>query len=315
MKSFPPRSEGVDETGWPPGPLVMLADDQADYRSTIAFHLAMAGYPVLEAGSVSAVVARAKTVRPDVVVVSDELGGGDVSRLFMSLRDEAALGDVPVITVSSDMGPGRLVECLAVGARDHVRRQDGADELVARVDAVLRADDELERLRRRNAELEFLGTTDPTTGLGNRRRIEDEYERLSAGASRHGVPLSVAMLRVDDLEGTADTVRARRDAVVRELGFLIAAVRRADDFAGMWDESTFVLLLAMTRLDGALTFVRRLQSVVKAAPVHDGEDRIAVTLSASCAEASGEVGGLLCRMEEAIVAVRSDGGDRIVVTS
>lgn len=298
-------------------PLVLLADGRSDYRATIAFHLAMAGYPVIEVESLSAVLGRARDIRPDVVVVSDDLGDGDVGGIFDSLRRDDELVDVPVITVSSEPGSARLVECLAWGARDHVRRQDGAAELVARVDAVLRTGDELERLRRRNAELEFLGATDPVTGLGNRRRIEDEFDRLSAAASRHALPLAVTMVRVDDLPsaGSPAARSHRRDTVVRELGFLIAAVRRADDFAGVWDESTFVLLQTMTGIGGALAFVRRLQAVVKAAPVHDGQDRVAVTLSASCAEVGGEPSGLLHRLESALASVQSCGGDGVGVAS
>lgn len=307
----------VEPSGGSPGPLVLLADDRSDYRSTIAFHLAMAGYPVVEAASISAMLGRAGDARPDVVVVSDEWADGDVGRLLDSLRGDERLVDVPVITVSSEPGAARLAECLARGARDHVRRQDGAAELVARVDAVLRTDDELERLRRRNAELEFLGATDPVTGLGNRRRIEEEFDRLSAGASRHAQSLSVTMIRVDDLPAAESTLarRRRRDTVVRELGFLISAVRRADDFAGLWDNSTFVLLQTMTSVDGALAFVRRLQAVVKAAPVQDGEDRLAVTLSASCAEVGAQPAGLLHRLESALVSVQSCGGDGIGVAS
>ena len=307
----------VDPPGGTQGPLVMLADDRSEYRTTIAFHLAMAGYPVVEAASIAAMLGHAGEIRPDIVVVSDEWEGGDVGKLLDFLRDDERLVDVPVITVSSEPGAGRLAECLAYGARDHVRRQDGAEELVARVDSVLRADDQLERLRRRNAELEFLGSTDPVTGLGNRRRIEEEFDRLSAGASRHAQPLSVTMVRVDDLPDAASPAacRHRRDIVVRELGYLISAVRRADDFAGAWDSSTFVLIQTMTGVEGALAFARRLQCVVKAAPVHDGYDSVAVTLSASCAEVGAHAAGLLHRLEAALASLQSGGGDGIRVAS
>jgi diguanylate cyclase (GGDEF)-like protein len=294
----------------------MLADDHVDFRQTVAFHLAMAGYPVLEASSVSAIVAQARDLRPDLVVLSDDLAEGDVGGLLQSLRRDADLRGVPVITLSSEPGTARLVECLASGARDHVRRQDGADELVARVDAVIRADDELERLRRRNAELEFLGTTDVVTGLSNRRQIEEEHDRLRASASRHALPLSVAMVRVDAFgEPHSRADAKRRDSVIRELGYLIAAVRRADDFVGVWDPATFVLLLPMTPLEGVLAFVTRLQSVVTAAPVQHGSELVPVTLSASCAQVRDGAAGILHRLERAVETVQAHGGASISVTA
>ena len=316
VEVIPPGHRWFDPSQSVPAPVVMLADEHADFRQTVAFHLAMAGYPVLEASSVSAVVTQSRDLRPDVVVLSDDLAEGDVGALLRSLRREADLRDVPVITLSSEPGTARLVECLASGARDHVRRRDGAHELVARVDAVIRADDELERLRRRNAELEFLGTTDVVTGLSNRRQIEEQYDRLRATASRHAVPVSAAMVRVDALgEPISRDEGRRRDAVIRELGYLIAAVRRADDFVGMWDSATFVLLLPMTPLEGVITFVSRLQAVVTAAPVQHGSELVPVTLSASCAQVRDHAAGILERLERAVEAVQADGGASISVTA
>jgi len=178
---------------------VLLADERVDMRETIAFHLAMAGFPVVQAGSLDAVVDELHRGRPDVVVVADDLGGTPVEDLLVTITEQPELDGVPVITLSEDPTSGRLAACLALGARDHVRRQAGAEELIARIDAVLRVDDELERLRQRNAELEFLAAIDPLTGMANRRGVEEELDRLVAGAIRHHLPLSAVMARVDGL--------------------------------------------------------------------------------------------------------------------
>ncbi|HVM66340.1 MAG TPA: response regulator, partial [Acidimicrobiales bacterium] len=146
--------------------IVLLADADTDTRETIAYHLAMAGYPVVQAGSVDGAIEELHRVRPDVIVLSDALGDdravGDVIAL---LDDESDDGHVPVITLSDDAGQQRLAECLAVGARDHVRRDAARTDLVPRIGAVLRVDEELERLRQRNAELEFVAALDPVTGM------------------------------------------------------------------------------------------------------------------------------------------------------
>lgn len=291
--------------------VVLLADEHADFRATIAFHLALAGYPVVETGSVAEALSRSRNLRPDVVVVSDSLGAQDVGQILATIAGQPDLADVPVITVSSEPGTERLVECLSHGARDHVRRQDGAEELLARIDAVLRADEELERLRRRNAELEFLGTLDPLTGMSNRRHLEEELERLAAGAARHGLPLSVVMARADDLPAGAGQDEDPWDEVQRELAYLVAAVRRTDDFAGVWDSRTFVVLLPMTALEGARSFAGRLRSVVGAAPLRCDDELLPVTLSFACAEVDDEPSSVFERVEEAVRSVQAAGGDAI----
>jgi diguanylate cyclase (GGDEF)-like protein len=259
------------------------------------------------------VVARSRAVHPDVVIVSDALGDLDVAHILGTIADHPDLVDVPVITLSSEPGPERLVECLSHGARDHVRRQDGADELIARVDAVLRAGEEMERLRRRNAELEFLGTVDPLTGMANRRHLEEELDRLAAGAGRHSLALSAVMARADDLPPPSlpGTRLQRRDAIQRELAYLVAAVRRADDLAGVWDERTFVILLPVTPLEGARSFAERLRAVVNAAPVRCGDELIPLTLSCACAEVGDDPEGILRRLELGVRSVQAGGGDHV----
>jgi diguanylate cyclase (GGDEF)-like protein len=295
-------------------PLVLLADDHEDFRTSIAFHLALAGYPVIEASTVADAVARSDAIHPDLVVVSDELGHQDVADILGALAEAPMLADVPVITLSSDGGSDRLAQCLSHGARDHVRRDEGALALLARIDAVLRTDDELERLRRRNAELEFLGAVDPTTGLANRRMLEEELDRMAAGAARHGLALSAVMARIDPLPPHGGPLaRARRtEAVLREAAYLVASVRRTDDYAGVWDSRTFLLLLPVTPLDGARIFAERLRRVVDVAPLRCGDELVSATLTCACAEIGTDPAASVEQLEAAIRDAEPAGGDRVL---
>jgi len=244
------------------------------------------------------------------VVVADDLGGAAVEELLVTITEQPELDGVPVITLSEDPTSGRLAACLALGARDHVRRQAGAEELIARIDAVLRVDDELERLRQRNAELEFLAGIDPLTGMANRRGIEEELDRLVAGAIRHHLPLSAVMARVDGFD-VATTTRRQRDAVLREVGYLVASARRTDDFAAVWDRRTFALLLPMTPLAGANAFAGRLHAVVGAAPVRYEHGAVPVTLSCAYAQVGPDAETVLPALETAVSLVQAAGGDAV----
>jgi len=294
-------------------PVVLLADDHADARETIAFHLAMAGFPVVQAGSIEGAVEELHRTHPDIVVVSDELGHQPVADLIAVITDESDGGGIPVITLSDDPGSLRLAECLADGARDHVRREAGAEELIARIGAVLRTDDELERLRRRNDELEFLGAVDVLTGMANRRGLEEELDRLAAGAVRHHVALSAVMARAKIAAGGGTRrARAERDeALRRELGYLVTAVRRTDDFSGVWDPRTFVVLLPLTAVEGARAFAERLRSVVAAAPLRHGEELVPVTLSCAYTEVGPDTAELLPALEAIVHGVEDAGGDAV----
>jgi len=292
--------------------VVLLADQEDHLRAPVAFHLALAGYPVVEATTLEGLRFQSRANKPDVVILSDVFDHCEVAQLLAIVRAIPELLDVPVITVSSDPSSRRLVECLHHGARDHVRRQDGADELIARVHAVLRTDQHLERLRRRNAELEFLGNVDGLTGMATRRYLEEELDRLAAGAARHAVPLSAVMARVDEPTGPSPVEwRQRREVVLRELTYLLASVRRTDDFAGVWDDLTVVVLLPMTPLVGARIFAERYRAVVGAAPIRSETSLIAITLSCACAEVGDDTSGLLRELERGVMALQEAGGDAV----
>jgi PleD family two-component response regulator len=303
-----------DDEGVPEERIVLLADADADTRETIAYHLALAGYPVVQAGSVDGAVEELHRLRPDVIVLSDDLGAdrsvGDVIAL---LDDESAGGHVPVITLSDDPGRERLTECLAVGARDHVRRDEAEAELLPRIGAVLRVDDELERLRQRNAELEFAVGLDPVTGMANRRGLEDELERLAAGAARHHLALSAVMARaaVPAATGTPVAREQRQDGLRRELGYLVSSVRRADDIAGVWDPRTFALLLPLTAAGGACVLAERLRAAVAAAPVQYRDEDVAVTMSCAFVDVGADTGQVFPALEAAVARVEADGGDAV----
>jgi len=316
--SVPDVPHPDDDRGDPDPPAdgpatILVAEDDDEFRAAVTFDLALAGYPVAEATTLAALVAQASQVRPDVVLLADELDGLDVEKLLAAIADHPDLAGVPVITLSSDPGTERVVACLGLGARDHVRRQEGVVELMARLERVLQTDDELERLRRRIAELQFLGAVDPLTGMATRRQLEDELDRLAAGAARHTLPFSVVMARIDDLplpRGSADLAR-HQESVLREVAFLVASVRRTDDYVGVWDSRTFVVLLPMTSLEGARAFAQRLREVVGAAPVRSRDRRLTVTLSASCAVVGDPPAAMLPQLELGVLAVQSTGGDGI----
>jgi PleD family two-component response regulator len=312
--SWRDAGRGPDDEGVTDERIVLLADAHTDTRETIAYHLAMAGFPVVQAGSVDRAIEELRRVHPDVIVLSDDLGDdrpvGDVIAL---LDDASHEGRVAVITLTDDPGRERLAECLAVGARDHIRRDEARDELAPRIGAVLRTDEELLRLRQRNAELEFVAGVDPVTAMANRRGVEDELERLAAGAARHHVALSAILARaaIPTVAGPPTARERRRDGVRRELGYLVASVRRADDFAGVWDERTFALLLPLTARGGAAVLAERLRAAVAAAPVRYGDEDVDVTMSCAFADVGADTARVFPGLEAAVVRVELEGGNSV----
>ena len=114
---------------------ILVVDDEPKITRLVRDYLESAGFAVISAGDGQEAVMRARTERPDLVVLDlglPRLDGLDVTR---RLRQD---GDVPIIMLTArDDETDKLIG-LELGADDYVTKPFSPRELVARVRAVLR---------------------------------------------------------------------------------------------------------------------------------------------------------------------------------
>ncbi len=98
--------------------------------------------------------------------------------------------------------------------------------------------------------LESLSLTDELTGLANRRGFEQTLRRTLALASRHRGSGILAYLDLDDFKSINDRLgHAAGDAVLRQVGALLAANVRESDIVARLGGDEFVAVLVQA--DGA----------------------------------------------------------------
>lgn len=155
---------------------------------------------------------------------------------------------------------------------------------------------------------------DPLTGLFNRRYIEETGARELARAQRHGQPVSVLMLDVDDFKQFNDVHgHAVGDAVLRRLGGVLARQFREEDIACRYGGEEFLVLLPDCAADMAIERAEALRIIVSqllvAAPDTEG---LTVTVSvgvASTAQGAGTLTELINRADQALYAAKRAGRD------
>ena len=117
---------------------ILVVDDEPKITQLVRDYLESAGFAVVTAGDGNEALMRARTERPDLVILDlglPQLDGLDVAR---SLRRE---GDLPIIMLTArDDETDKLIG-LELGADDYVTKPFSPRELVARVRAVLRRRD------------------------------------------------------------------------------------------------------------------------------------------------------------------------------
>jgi two-component system phosphate regulon response regulator PhoB len=118
--------------------LVLIVEDHKPLRSLLSFLLTNAGYQTCETADAASALDEAQRQLPDLVLLDWQLPDMDGVRLLQHWRADALTAQVPVIMMSGQAREGDRVTGLRAGADDYLVKPFGKDELLARVQAVLR---------------------------------------------------------------------------------------------------------------------------------------------------------------------------------
>jgi two-component system, OmpR family, phosphate regulon response regulator PhoB len=117
---------------------VLIAEDEADIRDLLAFHLERDGYEVSRARTGTEALRLAQDRHPDLLVLDlmlPEMNGLEVCR---RLRQDAATAGLPIVMLTAKGDEVDRVVGLEMGADDYIVKPFSPKEVVARVRAVLR---------------------------------------------------------------------------------------------------------------------------------------------------------------------------------
>ncbi len=114
---------------------VLLVEDDAELRRALRDALALEGYEMLTAASLSEGLALAANAALDLVVLDLGLPDGDGEALLAALRRRQSL---PVLVISARQAEGQKIRLLDAGADDYLVKPFGVGELLARMRVALR---------------------------------------------------------------------------------------------------------------------------------------------------------------------------------
>jgi two-component system cell cycle response regulator len=247
---------------------ILVADDSSVERAAARTALEDAGYAVMEAVDGQQALEVFAKDRPDLVmldVVMPRLTGLETCRI---LKAKAGGNYLPVIMVSTRNSVNARVEGLRSGADDYLGKPYDAEELRARVEALLRTRKVIAERAATETRTEATPAAPPVQETeavtaaayrsateAFRRRADEEFDR----AERYSDPLAclrVELDRYDDLlkrhspEAVAGLIRSLRDVIE-------VSVRKID-LVFRLDERGYVLLLPNTHFPGALAVAERI---------------------------------------------------------
>ena len=291
---------------------VLVVDDSALIRAVLVGSLEEQGYAVVEAEDGTEALEVAAIDPPDVVLLDVVMPG--LSGLEVLDRLQATLAHVPVVCLTGRSDVGDVVEALARGAHDYLRKPFESGELLARLSSALRLKRLSDELRARNAELERVSRTDGLTGLLNRRAVEELLNAQLAHAVRHDLALSVLMVDLDEFKKVNDTYgHAAGDRVLVEVSARLRGLLREGDHFGRWGGEEFLALLPLTPGPAATLLAERLCADVAAHPVGLPDGRLLhVGVSIGACGSTRDEEALLRRADDALYRAKAAGRGRAV---
>lgn len=247
-----------------------------------------------------------------------ERGFGHIARATTDAQEKyvgyAALGDLPLVlavSIPADdvLGQWRrqalIVALLAGGV-------SAAALLLASRLARARVE-----LATRDAELQRLATTDPTTGAYNRHHFLSLLYREFARDRRHDTLLSLMVVDLDFFKQINDGYgHAVGDEALRALVRTAARCLREMDAIGRLGGEEFAVLLPGTRAEQAEIVAERIRGAVAGIAIETEHGTVRFTVSVGVTQGAADdasVDALLARADAALHTAKASGRNRVVV--
>ena len=163
-------------------PRILVVDDDVAMRQMLELLLKEQGYDVASVGDGAALLAALEGGCPDLILLDVMMPQLDGFETLERMKADDRWAEVPVLMVSSLPAEDATVRTLGLGAADYIRKPFRVRELLARVQAQLRARAELGRAREALArrELELLRAQEDAD---SRRALVDILHEVTGGLS------------------------------------------------------------------------------------------------------------------------------------
>ena len=114
---------------------ILVVDDEPRYLKLVQYNLEAAGYKVITVANGEEALSLVARKSPDLIILDIRLPGIDGYEVCTRIRE---FSSVPIIMLTAKGEEREKVQGLRLGADDYVTKPFGAEELMARVETVLR---------------------------------------------------------------------------------------------------------------------------------------------------------------------------------
>lgn len=243
-------------------PLVLVANDQEWSARSLESILIPKGYEVVRAYTGRQALERARSARPDIIILDaqmPDLHGVEVCRELRA--DPRFSPTVPIIiTTAGPSGRAQRLEAYQAGAWEFLGQPLDGESLLLKLDAFLRAKLEVDRVHDESL-------LDQVTGLYNMRGLSRRAREIGSEAFRRRHALACVVFAPESPElGDADT-ESVMTKLAAAVGEALRKAGRSSDAIGRLGPLEFAVIAPATGPEAAVKLVDRLRETVETHPV------------------------------------------------
>jgi class 3 adenylate cyclase len=126
---------------------ILVADDARTVVELVREVLSLTGYNVIEAFNGQEALEKIQLAHPDLLILDIQMPRMNGYEVCRQIKQDPSTAHIPVLMLSALESVAHQVRGLSLGAEDYITKPFRADELVARVEAVLRTKRKHDALR------------------------------------------------------------------------------------------------------------------------------------------------------------------------
>jgi two-component system chemotaxis response regulator CheY len=308
---------------------ILIADDDATSRLLLKAVATKLGHECLVATDGSGAWELLTTEGFDVLLTDWMMPGMDGPELCRRVRQEMIDRYLYIVLVTALSNHDRVLEGMQAGADDYLIKPIDPFAVEARLVVAERVTTLHRQLVEVRAQLERSSAvatqrslTDPLTGLGNRRRMEEDLASAHAHSLRAGGSFGVALFDIDHFKRYNDHYgHLAGDDVLRRVAQCFQDVVRADERVYRYGGEEFLLLVNDGTLEGVAAAAERVRTAVAAIAVEHAfrpapPDIVTLSGGVACWSGAGESPAeLLQSADDALFGAKSRGRNLVLVSS
>jgi DNA-binding NtrC family response regulator len=161
---------------------ILIIDDEANLRKTLAEILAAKGYEILEAGDGSEALDLLLRVSPDLVFTDWRMPKTGGEELLRHMRSDLRLAAIPVIVITAFGSSHNAIEAVRLGAYDFVIKPFDLEEISLTVERALAHSSLNREVVDLRARVERQATLGPGRLIGSSPRMLDAFKMIGTVA-------------------------------------------------------------------------------------------------------------------------------------